>query len=102
MRRELHEEAGLETQALRYLYHYYPSPGGSDEQIALYIAEVDVTDLKPYHGVDGENEDIRVHRLKRTDVPVMQASGRINNAATLLSLMWLEKHLNQGHQGLLT
>ena len=101
VRRELMEEAGLVPKAIRHLYDYYPSPGGTDEKIALFVAEVDLSDVQPFHGVDTENEDIRLHRIPRAQLPVMQGGGQINNSATLLSLMWLQIQLSQRPSGLL-
>lgn len=39
-RREAVEEAGLELAELWPLTQYYPSPGGSDERVHLYVAAV--------------------------------------------------------------
>lgn len=98
--RELAEEAGITANKLTYLYHYYPSPGGSDEQIALFVAEADLSALTDFHGVEDEHEDIRLHGFDRSQVPALEAAGRINNAATLLSLMWLERELSGRHRAL--
>ena len=93
-RRELAEEAGLVATKLDYLFTYYPSPGGSDERIALFIAEVDLSAVGEFYGAEDEHEDIRLHCFSRHEIPTLEASGRVNNAGTLLSLMSLQRRLS--------
>ncbi|MFO1371558.1 MAG: hypothetical protein U1F42_03900 [Candidatus Competibacteraceae bacterium] len=44
-------------------------------------------------GVASEHEDIRLHVVSRAEALVMLHSGRINSAAPIIALQWLE--LNQ-------
>lgn len=39
-RREVHEETGLSLPSLEHISTFYPSPGGSSEQVYLYYSEV--------------------------------------------------------------
>ena len=89
--RELLEETGLVAGPLHFISEYFPSPGGTNEKIHLYCAEVDASDLREFHGVDGENEDIRTLRLSREEFSELKAAGRLNNAATLLGFYWLNE-----------
>ena len=91
--RELAEEAGIHDAELEPIVNYYPSPGGTDEQILLYLARTDLSGIQSGQrfGLASETEDIRVHKLPRSEWQAWQASGRLNNASTLLSLMWLDQ-----------
>ena len=62
-RREAVEEADLELTALWPITQYYPSPGGSDERVHLYIGRCDSEGAGGVHGLAEEGEDIRVHVL---------------------------------------
>ncbi|WP_027858887.1 NUDIX domain-containing protein [Marinobacterium jannaschii] len=88
--REAAEEAGAELQALIPISRYSVSPGGSREYIDLFCACVDASVISGDHGLAEEGEDIRVHRI-----PVQQAfqlvrCGRIDNAASIIALQWLQ------------
>lgn len=88
-RREVKEEANCEIQTLIPLYQYYPSPGASSERMHLFCALIDSTPLGGVHGLDEENEDIKVHVLPFPEVYAMMKDGRIDNGMALISLQWL-------------
>lgn len=88
--RELEEESGIKPYALEYLCHYYPSPGGSDEQMHLYCALADLKGAGGIYGLPEEHEDIRFHCLPAEDVLAQMLQGRFNNAAALICLLWLQ------------
>ena len=96
LRRELLEEAGLSDVELTHIVDYFPLPGGTDEQILLYLARCDLSCVVQcaVFGEHTENEDIRVHRFSRIQWRDLLPSGKINNTATLLSLMWLDEQLD--------
>ncbi|WP_020410337.1 ADP-ribose diphosphatase [Hahella ganghwensis] len=88
--REAREEAGLEVTALKQICRYYPSPGGSSEFIHLLCGKVSTDGVGGTHGLEEEGEDIQVHVLSRTDAFSLVESGRINNAASIIGLQWLQ------------
>lgn len=88
-RREAVEEAGCDVLALIPIARYMPSPGGSDELVHLYLGIVDSEGVGGLHGLEEENEDIRVHVVSLTTVRTLLDAGRFNNAATLIALQWL-------------
>lgn len=90
--RELFEEAGLRAQQMHYALSYYSSPGGCTEKISIYVAEVDSSEAATLGGLATENEDIRVHVLPRTEVEQLFEQGKINNAASVIGLQWLQLH----------
>ncbi|RUO60509.1 NUDIX domain-containing protein [Pseudidiomarina insulisalsae] len=96
--RELEEEAGLQTDKLHYALTYLSTPGGCTEKISVYVAEVDSSKASNHGGLASENEDIRVHSLPRQDVVDLLEQGKINNAASVIGLQWLQLHLEQIRQ----
>jgi len=87
--REAIEEAGLVLSELWPLHRYYPSPGGSDEHVHLFVGRCDSQNAGGIHGLAGEGEDIRVQVLPLAEALQACTDGRINNAASLLALSWL-------------
>jgi len=88
--REAEEEAGAELQALIPISRYSVSPGGSREYIDLFCACVDASTISGDHGLAEEGEDIRVHRIAVQQAFAMVASGRIDNASSIIALQWLQ------------
>ncbi|WP_417659524.1 NUDIX domain-containing protein [Pseudidiomarina sp.] len=93
--RELAEESGLTTDSLHYALTYLSTPGGCTEQISVYIALVDSSNALRHAGLETENEDIRVHVLPFSDVVQLLEQGKINNAASVIGLQWLQLHKRQ-------
>ncbi len=90
---EMQEETGLSVQGLLPICDYWVSPGGSSEKVALYCAKVDASKAGGIHGLADENEDIKVHVFDSNAAFAAVRSGRINNAATIIALQWLELNL---------
>ena len=88
-RREAMEEAGLTLGALWPLSVYYPSPGGSDERVHLFLGRCDSVGAGGIHGLEEEGEDIRVYVLSFEDALARVRDGRIDNAASIMALQWL-------------
>lgn len=89
-KREAFEEAGLIVKSCQFILNYLVSPGGTTEQIDLFIANVDSSLAHGLHGLADEGEDIRVHVLSRETAYQWVIEGKINNAATIIALQWLE------------
>lgn len=87
--REAAEEADLELSALWPITQYYPSPGGSNERVYLYLARCNSEGAGGVHGLAEEGEDIRVHVWALEDALQAVKDGRINNAASIIALQWL-------------
>lgn len=88
-RREAIEEADLSLGALWPITTYFPSPGGSDERVHLYVGRCDSQGAGGVHGLAEEGEDIRVHVWPLEDALQAVKDGRINNAASIIALQWL-------------
>lgn len=92
-RREAVEESGVEIGQLIPITRYFPSPGGSSEEIHLFCALIDSENAGGLHGLVSEGEDIKVHVLPSAQLFSMLKNGQIDNAATIIALQWLQ--LNQ-------
>ncbi len=92
-KRELFEESGLKLTSEDDLYFVnscYPSPGGTSEIVHIFIANVDSNKFLKNAGLDCEDEDIRVFKLKSEDAFTYVKNGSICNCAALVSLMSLQ------------
>ena len=88
-RREGEEEAGLTFKALWPITKYFPSPGGSDEFVHLYLGRCSSEGAGGLHGLEEESEDIRVRVWAFEDALQAVRDGWIHNAATIIGLQWL-------------
>jgi ADP-ribose pyrophosphatase len=89
-RRETAEEAGCELLDLIPICHYLVSPGGTSESITLFCGRVDTSRIGGLQGVAEEHEDIRLHVVSRAEAFELRNAGRINSAAPIIALQWLE------------
>jgi ADP-ribose pyrophosphatase len=87
--REAEEEAGLTFSSLWPITKYFPSPGGSDEYVHLYLGRCESSDAGGLHGLEEEGEDIRVRVWAFEDALQAVRDGRIINAAALIAIQWL-------------
>ena len=94
IQREAVEEAGLTVGRSRFALSYLVSPGGTTERIDVFIGEVDSSLASGLHGLADEGEDIRVHVVSREQAYRWVEEGRIDNAATVIALQWLQLHLD--------
>ena len=83
-RREAIEEAGLIVKRTK------------PERSSIMVGEVDATTASGIHGLADENEDIRVHVVSREQAYQWVEEGKIDNAASVIALQWLQLH----HQAL--
>lgn len=91
-RREAQEEAGLEVGRVKKCLSYLASPGGTSERLTIMVGEVDATMAEGIHGLAEEHEDIRVHVVSREFAYQCVEDGKIDNAASVIALQWLQLH----------
>jgi len=87
--REAKEEAGVTVTQLAEIGSYLATPGGSTERVWLFVGEVDSSNVGGIHGLDNENEDIRVAVYDRKSVTDKLFNSRLDNSATIICLQWL-------------
>lgn len=91
-RREAVEESGLTLGPLLPVAGYYPSPGAKTEFLYSYVAITTLSDdAAGVFGVEEEAEDIRGHLISFDRAMALVASGEIQNAPLLLTLLWLQR-----------
>ena len=91
--REAREEAGcvLGTELLP-VASYYMSPGAVSEHMQVFVAAVDSDGIGGIHGLDAEDEDIRVLVMPASDAFNLVASRTIANSPAIIALQWLQTH----------
>lgn len=88
-RREAQEESGSQVSELKQIHTYYPSPGACNEQVTLFCGLIDSQGVGGIHGLDTENEDIRVHVISFQKAWELLMEGRFDNAMSLIGMHWL-------------
>lgn len=97
--REGQEEAGLTFSSLEKICNYLVSPGGTTELIHLYCGRISTESAGGLFGVEHEHEDIRAHVVHADEAIAMIADGRINNAAAIIALQWLQMNRSRLREG---
>lgn len=87
--RESVEEAGCEIQELKVIKEFYTTPGGASEWITLFYGRVDTSRVGGIHGLDHEDEDIRVTAVKFDEVYQMMGQDKIESAIPIIAIQWL-------------
>ncbi|TOD38893.1 ADP-ribose diphosphatase [Vibrio parahaemolyticus] len=90
IRREAEEEAGITVGRVASVTSYYPSSGGCSEKLDVFVGEVDASKAHGIHGLDYEDEDIRVRVLSREQAYQWVKDGIFENGASIIALQWLQ------------
>jgi ADP-ribose pyrophosphatase len=100
--RELTEETGLAARRMAPIGRYLLMPGGCDEVLHCFCADVDLSAADGgthgpaahggIHGLTTEAEETRLVILPASDVFRMVAEGRLDGAPMVLALLWLQLH----------
>ncbi|WP_318467203.1 ADP-ribose diphosphatase [Photobacterium leiognathi] len=90
VKREAVEEAGLIVSELEKVTRYLSSSGGCSEMLDIFVGTVESTRAGGIHGLAEESEDIRVHVVSREQAYEWVESGKIENAASIIALQWLQ------------
>lgn len=88
-RRETKEEAGCDIAELIPVCNYLVSPGGTSESVTLYCGRVDCAGVGGIHGLQHENEDIKVTVVPWAEARRMLDAGAVSNAVSIIALQWL-------------
>lgn len=99
VRREAKEEAGLDVNELLPIAHYLSSPGSSTEEVYLYAAITDLSSAGGYHGLEEENEDIRVIKLSADEAIKLFDTGVVKNALSVIAMQWFKANLQNLRAG---
>ncbi|MEJ2765755.1 ADP-ribose diphosphatase [Photobacterium sp. MCCC 1A19761] len=88
--REAVEEAGVTVSGLKKITRYLSSSGGCSETLDIFVGRVDSSKAAGIHGLAHEGEDIRVRVVSRQQAYQWVESGKIENAASIIALQWLQ------------
>lgn len=92
VRREAMEEAGCTVTDLEPIVTFFPSAGGCSEVAHFFCGRVDASDIGGIHGVDDEDEDIRVFVESTDNALRMLDAGEIQSSIGVIGLLWLARH----------
>ncbi|WP_049578856.1 NUDIX domain-containing protein [Streptomyces sp. SBT349] len=88
--RELYEEAHVKAEDWRVLADVYPSPGGSDEAVRIFLArELSEAEGERYEA-DGEEADMRLARVEAADLVRGVLAGRLHNTCLTVGVLALQ------------
>ncbi|KXX72525.1 NUDIX domain-containing protein [Flammeovirga sp. SJP92] len=87
LRRETKEEIGYSLKNVQYLSTFYSTPGGCNEKVALFFAELD-QQISEGGGNLHEGEDIRVIKYTYDEMVKLYQSDKIRDAKTLIAVQW--------------
>ena len=85
-RREAVEEAGLEVGDMVPIGTFLMTPGGSSETLAMFCGRVDSEGAGGIHGLDHEQEDIRVFVVSPEEALRRAMAQQCPNANTVIAL----------------
>jgi ADP-ribose pyrophosphatase len=94
IRREAEEEMGLGIGRIERIGSFLLTPGGCDEDCALYAGEVHLPPIPAdgilgVHGLASENEDIRVRVISAAHAIETALAGGYPNSVATIGLLWL-------------
>ncbi|QES50819.1 ADP-ribose pyrophosphatase [Streptomyces venezuelae] len=94
--RELYEEAHVKAEDWRVLVDFFPSPGGSDEAVRVFLAR----DLAEAEGeryeVSEEEADMELARVPLPELVRGALAGELGNAALVTGVLALSAALSAG------
>ena len=91
-KRELKEETGFTATKWEKALFFYVSPGFLTESMAVFLAR----GLKKGEAQPEEDERIAVRFFPLPQAVQMALRGKIKDAKTLASILWLDRKLNRG------
>ena len=72
--------------------NYYMSPGAVSEHMEVYCGRCDTSQIGGTHGLDEEDEDIRVLVISFQQAIALMNAGKIRNSPAIIALQWLQLH----------
>jgi ADP-ribose pyrophosphatase len=91
-RREAMEEANCPLTDLVEMHRHLPSPGITNEVLALFCGRMDSRNLGGVHGLEEEHEDIRSTLFDVAEIPGILESPETCNGPLIMALQWMLLH----------
>lgn len=95
-RRESKEECGADVTELEFVCHYFNSAGGSTETTSVFYAQIDASNIEGIHGLENENEDIRVSKVRTETFIQKLDNGHYKSGSLVLAGYWFKSQRLQG------
>lgn len=94
-RRELAEEADLDTGSIEHLVSVFTTPGGNDEVVHVFLAR-DLSPRADKHDREAEEADIRIAWIPLEDAVAAVMAGRMRNGILAIGLLATAERLRDG------
>ncbi len=91
-RKEAMEEAGCTITDLHHVTDIYPSPGSTLSRASLFVGRTSTETIGGVHGLDAEDEDIRVFATPFDEAMRMVDGNEIRVMDAVTILLWLSRH----------
>jgi ADP-ribose pyrophosphatase len=88
-RRECREEIGVTPGKLVELFSYLTTPGLTDEQVIVFLAAIDASQVPRRIANPAEGEQIETLRVSIDAAIAAMSEGRFRNGPLLIALQWL-------------
>lgn len=88
-RRECAEEIGVAPSALVALFSYLTTPGVTDEEVTVFLAAIDASQVPRHSGFAPEGEQIETLRVSFDDAAAALAGNGMHNGPLVIALQWL-------------
>lgn len=86
--REAIEESGINIFNIEYINKFYPSVGGTTEEVEVYYAEADLSNVEQWKGCPEENEIIEVVTYSKKETFEKLKNGELGTASNQIALYW--------------
>jgi ADP-ribose pyrophosphatase len=93
-RRECTEEIGVAPSALVELFCYLTTPGLTDEEVTIFLAAVDASQVREGAHTAPDGERLHIFRASVDAALAALTAGSLHNGPLLIALQWLA--LNRG------
>ena len=94
-RRELAEEADVDTGSIEHLVSVFTTPGGNDEIVHVFLAR-DLSPRRHKHDREAEEADIRIAWVPLEDAVAAVMAGRMRNGILAIGLLATVERLRGG------
>lgn len=95
-RREVFEETGMTLKSAELLAHYFIGPGGSSDQVYLYLGEVERPgQALGVHGLIEEGEEIQAQWVPLEEALHWVDERKIQDAKTIMGLALVDRRLRR-------
>ena len=89
VRRECREEIGLAPAAVVELFSYLTTPGITDEELTVFAASVDASQVREGAHATPDGEQLEIMRVSIDDAIAALSEGKMRGSPIVIGLQWL-------------